>query len=192
MSTLHPHQKSGAARAVSLLAGMLIAATSAQGAGQLQGTIIHVEDGDTVTLMVSAQHKVRIRLADIDAPETCHRQHDSECTRKPGQPFGDKARQALGELLYRKPVSARCRGKVNPGRDDREVCHLSTAAIDDVNLHMVRRGLAWVEPRFAKDANYFHAEDQARAQRLGLWSMPRPVEPRQWRTLCWKDGHCPQ
>lgn len=187
----HKHQ-ARAVRATLLATGLLLAAGAAKAATELTGTIIHVEDGDTVTLMVSPQHKVRIRLADIDAPETCHRQHDSQCTRKPGQPFGEKARQALGALLYRQAVTASCRGKVNPGRDDREVCHLRTAAVSDVNLHMVRSGLAWVEPRFAKDPNYYHAQDQARGQRFGLWSMPEPVEPRRWRTLCWKEGHCPQ
>ena len=36
------------------------------------GKVIHVEDGDTLTILQSDYSKVSVRLSDIDAPETSH------------------------------------------------------------------------------------------------------------------------
>jgi len=46
--------------------------------------VVSISDGDTLTVMVDRQ-QVKVRLADIDAPE-----------RK--QPYGTRARQSLAEL----------------------------------------------------------------------------------------------
>ena len=50
-------------------------------AWKLDGKVIHVEDGDTLTIMLDDHSKYSIRLTDIDAPETSHG------PRKLGQPF---------------------------------------------------------------------------------------------------------
>lgn len=184
-----------------ILAGVAIAATilstpAAAAPSIIEGKVVHVEDGDTVVLLDQQKVQHKIRLADVDAPETCHRQHDHDCRRKPGQPFGDKARLALAEWTKGRQVAATCRGVVRAGRDDREVCYLHIGAAGDqassVNYELVRNGLAWVETRFAKDRRLFALGEEARRQRLGLWSMPHPVEPREWRASCWSNGHCPQ
>ncbi len=162
----------------------------------LEGTVVHVEDGDTVILLDAARTQHTIRLADIDAPETCHERHDPTCRRRPGQPFGDKARLALAGIAKGHRATAVCRGAVNPGRDDRQVCVLNVdragQAVHSVNYELVRLGLAWVEPRFARDPQLFALGDDARRRRVGLWSMPNPIEPRQWRSQCWTEGRCPQ
>lgn len=162
----------------------------------IEGQVIHVEDGDTVVLLDRLRVQHKIRLADVDAPETCHRKHDPDCSRKPGQPFGEKARIALAGWVKGQEVAAVCRGVVNPGRDDRKVCYIHIGAAGEqshsLNYALVKSGLAWVETRFAKDQRLIAMGNEARSKRVGLWSAPRPVEPREWRTMCWTNGHCPQ
>lgn len=51
-------------------------------AAELRGEVVGVADGDTLTLLTPDRQQVRVRLAQIDAPES-------------GQPWGSRARQAL-------------------------------------------------------------------------------------------------
>ncbi|WP_295408776.1 thermonuclease family protein [uncultured Thiocystis sp.] len=58
-------------------------------ADTLTGRVIGISDGDTFTLLTANQREVKIRLAEIDAPEKA-------------QPYGTKSRQALSVLAYGK------------------------------------------------------------------------------------------
>ena len=55
-------------------------------ADTLQGKVVKVADGDTVTIMDDSGKKHRIRLAGIDAPEN-------------NQSYGDVSTQGLVELV---------------------------------------------------------------------------------------------
>lgn len=48
---------------------------------------------------------------------------------------------------------------------------------------MVKLGMAWVYQRYAKDPQYFQAQQQAQQRRLGLWRDPNPIYPEQWRKM---------
>ena len=56
----------------------------------LEGRVVAVQDGDTFTLLVAAK-TVRVRLAGIDTPER-------------GQPWAERAHQALSDRVFRKEV----------------------------------------------------------------------------------------
>ncbi len=51
----------------------------------------------------------------------------------------------------------------------------------DVNAEMVRRGMAWVYFKYAKDKGLYQLEAEARKQRRGLWADNEPVAPWEWR-----------
>jgi endonuclease YncB( thermonuclease family) len=53
----------------------------------LEGRVVTVADGDTITLLDSNRQQHRIRLAGIDAPEKA-------------QPFGQRSKQHLSELAW--------------------------------------------------------------------------------------------
>ncbi len=58
----------------------------------LVAKVERVSDGDNFTAFSSNQTKLRIRLLGIDAPEVPH-------GTKPGQPFGEDARDYLDHLI---------------------------------------------------------------------------------------------
>ncbi|MBI2964251.1 MAG: thermonuclease family protein [Deltaproteobacteria bacterium] len=126
------------------------------------GRVIQVDDGDTVTLLIGREH-VRIRLAEIDAPEG-------------EQPYGADARQALAELLSGKTVRLEEREHDRYGR---VVARVWAGGVD-VNAEIVRRGAAWVYRRYANDPALFEAESEARAARRGIWALPESDREPPW------------
>jgi endonuclease YncB( thermonuclease family) len=54
----------------------------------LEGIVVKVSDGDTITVLDSDKVQHRVRIAGIDAPEK-------------NQPFGNASRKRLGELVAR-------------------------------------------------------------------------------------------
>ncbi len=131
---------------------------------ELTGRVVAVADGDTLTLLVNRQ-QVRVRLAEIDAPE-----------RK--QPFGNRSRQSLHELCHGKAAIVATDGKQHRDR------MIGTVYCDgiDANAEQVRRGMAWVYVRYALQASPLYVlQDQARSARAGLWADPQPIPPWQFR-----------
>lgn len=141
----------------------------AVGAAELAGTVVRVVDGDTVVLEVG-QGRHRIRLAGIDAPEQ-------------NQPWGEVATEELRRRVAGRPVVVDWYGQ-DQWRQSIGVVHL---AGEDLNLHMVGRGLAWQSDRIQDELPpgdreaYAEAERSARDARRGLWSDPDPVPPWEWR-----------
>lgn len=133
----------------------------------LRGVVVGVADGDTITLLTPDKRSIRIRLAEIDAPEL----H--------GQPFGGPAKAALSSLVYRRQVTANV---ITFDRYSRVVALVEVAGVN-VNAAMVRQGLAWAYVRYQTDGAYSLLEAQARERRVGLWSAqaPRPIPPWQFR-----------
>lgn len=123
----------------------------------IHGEIIRIIDGDTVDVLVN-KTPVRVRLVDIDAPES-------------KQPFGQKSRQFLADMIFRQQVTIVEKGK------DRYNRVLGTVFKEDntnINESQVSNGMAWA---------YRYREQDARQNRLGLWSDPQSsiVEPWKWR-----------
>jgi endonuclease YncB( thermonuclease family) len=53
----------------------------------------------------------------------------------------------------------------------------------EINLEQIKRGMAWVDVKQAKDPDYAQAEEQARTAHVGLWSQPNPLPPWEYRNL---------
>lgn len=127
------------------------------------GPVIAILDGDTIDVLIDRQ-PVRVRLAQIDAPEK-------------RQAFGTRSRQALSSLVFRQSVTVADAGRDRYGRV------LGTVYVSGVNVNaeMVRQGMAWVYRQYATDRSLFALEDEARTGRRGLWADPSPVPPWQFR-----------
>ena len=151
-----------------LLAGMVASAHACT--HQIEGRVVGVTDGDTITLLDADNRRHKIRLDGIDAPES-------------GQPFGRASKQHLAALLANREAVADC-SKVDRYR--REVCRVLVGGAD-AGLEQVRAGLAWFFRRYAKELppdrrqQYADTEAQAKAERRGLWADAEPVAPWDWR-----------
>jgi micrococcal nuclease len=170
-----------------MTAAALVVAASPAGAQSsatvLRGQVTHVEDGDTLTITIGSD-RYPVRLADIDAPETCHVSRDLTC-RKAGQPLGEEAKRTLSEMALGKQVIARCRG----ASFNRTVCYVEAQGAD-LSTALARLGLAWWEPRYGKSAAVRAASDKAKASHMGVWSSDKHVPPWIWRAQCWDGGMC--
>lgn len=143
-----------------LFAVLFLASTAHASPGQVVG----VTDGDTVTVLDRDRKQVKCRLYGIDAPER-------------RQAFGERAKQALSDLVYRRQVDVLV---VDRDRYGRSVCRLTLGG-QDVNRQMVAAGMAWVYRKYTSDAGYLAAEAAARARRDGVWSDAEPVAPWEFR-----------
>ena len=136
----------------------------------LQGRIVRVTDGDTVTLLDERHTLHKIRLAGIDAPESA-------------MPYGNHATLYLVALVFGKTVEA---VTYKQDRYGRTVATLMLGT-QDINLAMLQAGLAWhykqyeVEQTPADRAAYSAAELKARTAKLGLWAQGTPVRPQDFR-----------
>lgn len=130
----------------------------------LNGKVVSVADGDTVTILTDNDEQIRIRFYGIDAPEK-------------GQDYGNKARLFLNELCYGKMVKVEKKGVDQYGRV------LGVVYVKDLNLNqeMVRNGLAWYYDHYVEDSYLGELEKEARKQKLNIWSMKNPVSPHEFR-----------
>jgi endonuclease YncB( thermonuclease family) len=154
-----------------LASALVLAAVTATAGERLDGRIVAVLDGDTVTLLDRAHVQHRIRLSQIDAPEIGHGKSN------PGQPFGQRSKQSLSDLVHGREVRADCETRDKYGR---QVCAIWIGQTD-VNLEQVRRGMAWVYRKYARDPSYYEAEEESRRAGRGLWSYPDAIPPWEWR-----------
>jgi endonuclease YncB( thermonuclease family) len=133
-------------------------------ADTLEGKVIKIADGDTLTLLTSSNEQVKIRLAGIDTPE-----------RK--QPFGNKAKQALANLAFQKQALIEVEAKDRYGRT------VGVVFVDglNVNAELVNQGMAWVYRKYTGDKRLYTLESEAKQAKRGLWLDENPIPPWEWR-----------
>ncbi|KND60573.1 thermonuclease [Candidatus Burkholderia verschuerenii] len=153
-----------------IIAAILAATALACSAATFAGEVVAVLDGDTVDVLVNRQ-TVRVRLAAIDAPEIRHG------TRNPGQPFVQRSRQSLAGMVFHQNVIIDEEGTDQYGRAIGTIWEGNF----NVNAEQVRRGMAWVYRHYSHDPKLLQMEQEARAERRGLWADPNHVPPWDYR-----------
>jgi len=136
----------------------------------IEGKVINVHDGDTITVLDKDNKKTHIRLQGIDAPEL-------------KQEFGSVSQQNLSRLVLGKQVT------IVWTKLDKYRRTVGTIMLDgrDVNIEQVKAGLAWHFKKYEDEQKpddritYAAAELDARAAKLGLWKDPNPTPPGDWR-----------
>lgn len=58
---------------------------------------------------------------------------------------------------------------------------VSTDSIHDVNLRMIKSGMAWHYSYFNSEKEYADAEKEARIKKTGLWIDANPINPYEFR-----------
>lgn len=135
-------------------------------AESITGRVVGVHDGDTVTLQTSAKETVKIRLAQIDAPEI-------------KQPYGQDSKKALSDAVFDHEVTVEIVSIDKYGRTVGNVFIGST----DANRLMVQQGAAWAYRKYLTDPSLLDIEAEAAKSKRGLWALQgdQRVPPWEWR-----------
>lgn len=132
----------------------------------LTGKVVRVSDGDTVVILTESNTQVKIRLEGIDCPEL-------------DQDYGQRAKQATSQMCAGKEV------KVIKSGEDRYGRTLGNVYVGEVcvNKELLKMGLAWHYKKYNQDAELAKLEREAKASKVGLWSMANPVAPWDYRAI---------
>lgn len=136
--------------------------------------IIGIADGDTLTVLHD-QHPLKIRLANIDAPEKA-------------QAFGNRSKESLSDLCWGKDATYRTQ---TVDRYGRTVARVMCGGID-VNRVQVERGMAWVYDKYNTDSSLPSIQALARSSHKGLWADAAPVPPWNFRHPFKEAGYQPK
>ena len=152
---------------LALLFGLLLTPWGYAARGQIQGpgpvqeaVVVHVADGDTVTLNTGQ----RVRLLGIDAPEMEKEGH-------PADFLAHKAKKVLADLVQGKRVRLEY-DKLRYDRYGRTLAYLFLLDGTNLSQEMVRQGLAHVytiPPNLRFREELLAAQREAIAAHRGVW-----------------------
>lgn len=142
----------------------VLALTGQALATTVEGRVVGVSDGDTITVLSPDKQRIRVRLAEIDAPES-------------SQAFGARSKKALSDICFGKIASINTKDTDRYGR----VVSRVTCNGVDAQAHQVSGGMAWVFDRYVKDRSLYVLQTRARTERAGLWADASPVPPWEFR-----------
>ncbi|EGT75488.1 thermonuclease family protein [Haemophilus haemolyticus] len=149
-----------------LLTSLLLIFTALSACSREKNTcrVVKISDGDTLTCLAKGNKSIKVRLAEIDAPEK-------------KQAFGQKSKKALSDMVYLRDVRLSLKGQ------DRYQRTLAIVYYQDknINLEMVKQGMAWAYKQYSHNPIYLQAQENAQAKGIGLWADNNPIEPSQWR-----------
>ena len=145
-----------------------------------EGTVYKVSDGDTLQVETKSGKNLKIKLYGCDAPEIEKRHKKSGKIIKPGQPYGEQAKQALQTRVYKKKVRV---DVINIDRD-RRLESIIWRKDRNINLEMVREGYAEAYWEYLKQpyyAKFLDAEQNAKYRRKGIWGLKNYERPSTFR-----------
>jgi endonuclease YncB( thermonuclease family) len=147
-----------------------------------QFTVTSVYDGNTIACQ-GCGIIFRVRLVGIDAPE-------KGTKKRPEQPYAEKARKYLEDLILGKQVSIKQIGI------DRQNFLLAIVYLENsrglfsskrqnINLEMIKQGFAEVAPvRSGLNMGpYKKAQKTSKKRKLNIWSQEDYVSPQEWRKM---------
>lgn len=145
-----------------LMLGLIISSSS--WATEWTGTVVSIADGDTLTVLNANKQQVKIRLVEIDAPES-------------KQAFGTQSKQSLAELCFQKSVVVTDQGT---DKYKRTLGRIKCNGVD-ANAEQVKRGMAWAYRQYLTDQTIADLEETAKSERIGLWADDEPTPPWEFR-----------
>lgn len=133
----------------------------------IQGKVINVQDGDSITLLLDNQVQLKVRLEGIDCPER-------------NQDFGTKAKQFTSDLAFSKNVTVH---KSGVDRYGRTLGYVMLPDNTNLNEELLKAGLAWHFVKYNSSQRLSQLESEAKSLKIGLWQMPNPIAPWDFRKV---------
>lgn len=131
----------------------------------ITGRVIKVADGDTFTLLDSKNNKLKIRLYGVDCPEK-------------NQPYYEAAKNFTSKSVLNKTVRVEVKNK---DFYQRHVGVVWTPNKTNLNLALLRNGLAWHYIEYDKSKLYQNAENAAKTANKNIWSDKKAQAPWDFR-----------
>ena len=136
----------------------------------IEGLVVGVADGDTITVLDQQKNTYKIRLQGIDAPEK-------------KQAFGEKSKQSLHDLVHGKQV------RIEYDKEDKYGRIVGKITLDelDICLQQLVLGMAWHYKKYQNEQSvadrvvYNDAELKSKSLKLGLWADETPTPPWEFR-----------
>ena len=136
----------------------------------IEGLVVGVADGDTITVLDQQKSTYKIRLQGIDAPEK-------------KQAFGEKSKQGLHDLVHSKQV------RIEYDKEDKYGRIVGKVTVEDVDvcLQQLVLGMAWHYKKYQNEqsvsdrALYSETELTSKSLKLGLWTDDTPMPPWEFR-----------
>ena len=149
------------------------------------GTVRKVLSAVNLVVTTPDIPSMSVRLMGVEPPVVSREAGDGGKA-IPGQPYGTEAEMYIRDLLLDKQVQLDTYGKDRKGRT------LAVVWLCDINVNvtLVTQGLAWVSPSIPIANVRVELEvagRQAQVARYGLWGLPDPESPWEFR----KHHHLP-
>jgi len=135
---------------------------------QITGRVVKIKDGDTVVVLDASNKETTVRLAGIDCPEK-------------KQDFGSAARVFTSMQIFEYTVRVKV---VTVDRYGRTIGWITYGEKfeKDLSRELLKSGLAWHYTDYDKSKYLQSLENKARKQKIGLWSLPDPIRPSEFRS----------
>lgn len=145
----------------------------------IYGTVRTVQDAANLVVVTPELVRIPVRLLGVEPPVASRPAQDGGPP-VPGQPFGREAETYTRDLVLDKQVQLDSYGTDRKGRT------LAVVWLGDINLNviLVKEGLAWVSPSIPITkvrAELEVAGRQAQVGKYGLWALPNPEPPWEFR-----------
>ena len=108
------------------------------------GRVIGISDGDTLTILINEHEQIKVRLAEIDAPEK-------------KQPYGQRSKQSLSNMCYQQTAVIE---RIDIDRYGRTVGKVLCGQVN-ANAEQIRKGMAWGYRKYLHDDSLLLLEQEA-------------------------------
>jgi micrococcal nuclease len=148
--------------------------------GSMNCLVTDIINGDNITVNAEGT-QIKVQLYGVYAPVMTQINYTHNWLRKIGQPFARESFIALANKILHQQVNLEIMQIVSSPHSPylRAIATVRLAG-RNINLEMVAEGMGWASRTFPGQpyaAEYVHAQEHARAGKLGLWTQNNPVPP---------------
>lgn len=143
-----------------------------------KAVVTFVGDGDSVSATRKDGSSLNCRIDSIDAPEVAHPK-----VGKAGQAYGEESKKTLQDMILNQEVTVRVSKPATTDKNyGRSLCQIEIEG-NNVDKTMLKAGAAWLYRRFNNDPALSALENDARANKRGLWADPNAIHPESFRRM---------
>src|SRR5690606_4933647 len=135
---------------------------------QISAKVIGISDGDTITVLLEGNVQKKLRLAEVDCPES-------------GQAFGKNAKQFTSDEVFGKEITSVQTDTDRYGRIIAKVYYDEDRKY--LSEEIIIAGWGWWYYFYSQDDVLGEMEQQARHEKKGLWADPNAIAPWEYRKL---------